>query len=52
MQSFDYSTIEDEHEASVAICSPNGQSAVFGSYNRLRAYNFDMRVGGYVPNRP
>ena len=48
MQSFDYASIEDEKEASVAICSPNGQSAVFGSYNRLRAYNFDMRVGGWV----
>lgn len=33
MQQFDY-TREDEHEFTTAICSPSGQTAVFGSYDR------------------
>jgi len=32
-QQFDYSR-EDEHEFTNAICSPGGQSIVFGSYDR------------------
>lgn len=43
MQNFDYSETDGEREASVALCSPSGQSAVFGGYNRLRSYNFNMR---------
>lgn len=31
-QNFDYSGVEEEREASVACSSPNGSSAVFGSY--------------------
>ena len=34
MQQFDYSRDEDEHEFTVATCSPSGQSVVVGSYDR------------------
>ena len=34
MQQFDYTREEDEHEFTVAKCSPSGQSVVVGSYNR------------------
>ena len=48
VQTFDYSSIADEREPSVAVCSPSGQSAVFGSYNRLRTYDFNIKTGGYI----
>ena len=37
-QQFDYSR-EDEHEFTNAICSPGGQSIVFGSYDRCALIN-------------
>ena len=33
-QHFDYSRDDDEHEFTVAVCSPSGQSIVVGSYDR------------------
>ena len=35
IQQFDYSRDTDEHEFTVAISSPSGQSVVIGSYDRL-----------------
>lgn len=34
IQQFDYSRDDDEHEFTVAHCSPSGQSVVLGSYDR------------------
>ncbi|PIK55820.1 putative intraflagellar transport protein [Apostichopus japonicus] len=34
LQQFDYNQEKDEHEFTVAVSSPSGQSAVVGSYNR------------------
>jgi len=34
LQQFDYSRDDEEHEFTVAICSPSGQSVVIGSYDR------------------
>lgn len=34
MQQFDYGREDDEHEFTVAVCSPSGQSVVVGSYDR------------------
>ena len=34
LQQFDYSREDDEHEFTVAACSPSGQSVVIGSYDR------------------
>ena len=34
MQQFDYSREDDEHEFTVAECSPGGQSIVVGSFDR------------------
>ena len=36
MQQFDYMRDDDEHEFTVAACSPSGQSVVVGSYDRYR----------------
>jgi len=36
IQQFDYSRDNDEHEFTVAICSPSGQSVVLGSYDRYQ----------------
>ncbi|XP_050401065.1 intraflagellar transport protein 172 homolog [Patella vulgata] len=42
-QHFDYSRDDDEHEFTVAVCSPSGQSVVFGSYDRIQALNWSPR---------
>ncbi|XP_060552918.1 intraflagellar transport protein 172 homolog [Ruditapes philippinarum] len=42
-QHFDYSRDDDEHEFTVAVCSPSGQSIVVGSYDRLRVLNWSPR---------
>ena len=43
MQQFDYSREEDEHEFTVAVCSPSGQSVVVGSFDRY--INFSLYTG-------
>ncbi|KAI0233465.1 hypothetical protein LSAT2_016275, partial [Lamellibrachia satsuma] len=43
LQQFDYSREDDEHEFTVAACSPSGQSVVIGSYDRLRVLNWSPR---------
>lgn len=42
-QHFDYSRDADEHEFTVAVCSPSGQSIVIGSFDRLRTLNWSPR---------
>lgn len=42
-QQFDYSREDDEHEFTVAVCSPSGQSVVIGSYDKLRVLNWSPR---------
>ncbi|XP_039273606.2 intraflagellar transport protein 172 homolog [Styela clava] len=43
IQNFDYSRDTTEKEFTVASTSPSGQSVIFGSYNRLRVYNWSPR---------
>jgi len=43
MQHFDYSNEEGEREATSAACSPSAQSAAFGSYDKIRIYNYNVR---------
>lgn len=42
-QQFDYSRDVSEHEFTTAVASPSGQSAVVGSYDRLRILNWNPR---------
>ncbi|XP_076441140.1 intraflagellar transport protein 172 homolog [Babylonia areolata] len=42
-QHFDYSREDDEHEFTVAVCSPSGQSVVVGSFDKLRVLNWSPR---------
>ncbi|XP_033644927.1 intraflagellar transport protein 172 homolog [Asterias rubens] len=44
-QQFDYSRDAEEHEFTVAVNSPSGQSVVVGSYDRLRVFNWAPRRG-------
>jgi len=45
-QQFDYSR-EDEHEFTNAICSPGGQSIVFGSFDRCAWTDATSKI--YMP---
>ncbi|XP_062858050.1 intraflagellar transport protein 172 homolog isoform X2 [Trichomycterus rosablanca] len=45
LQTFDYSHDLLEKEFTVTATSPSGQSIVFGSYNRLRVFNWSPRRG-------
>ncbi|XP_064457098.1 intraflagellar transport protein 172 homolog [Ornithodoros turicata] len=40
LQQFDYSRNENEHEFTVAACSPSGQTVVVGSYDRVRVFTW------------
>ncbi|WAR22903.1 IF172-like protein [Mya arenaria] len=42
-QHFDFSRDDDEHEFTVAVCSPSGQSIVVGSFDRMRVLNWSPR---------
>ncbi|CAC5423828.1 IFT172 [Mytilus coruscus] len=42
-QHFDFSREDDEHEFTIAVCSPSGQSVVVGSFDRLRVLNWSPR---------
>ncbi|XP_030838935.1 intraflagellar transport protein 172 homolog isoform X2 [Strongylocentrotus purpuratus] len=44
-QQFDFSRDSEEHEFTVAVNNPGGQSVVVGSYNRLRVFNWAPRRG-------
>ncbi|KAK0069568.1 intraflagellar transport protein 172 isoform X1 [Biomphalaria pfeifferi] len=42
-QQFDFSRDVDEHEFTVAVCSPSGQNVVIGSFDKLRVLNWSPR---------
>ncbi|XP_039981994.1 intraflagellar transport protein 172 homolog [Xiphias gladius] len=52
LQTFDYSRDRAEREFTVAATSPSGQSVVFGSYDRLRVFNWAPRRGVWDEAKP
>ncbi|XP_003971457.2 intraflagellar transport protein 172 homolog [Takifugu rubripes] len=52
LQTFDYSRDPTEKEFTVACGSPTGQSIVFGSFDRLRVYNWAPRRGVWDEAKP
>ncbi|KAF7654055.1 hypothetical protein LDENG_00075250, partial [Lucifuga dentata] len=52
LQTFDYSRDRAEKEFTVAATSPSGQSVVFGSYDRLRVFNWSPRKGMWDEAKP
>ncbi|XP_069028434.1 intraflagellar transport protein 172 homolog [Embiotoca jacksoni] len=52
LQTFDYTRDRTEREFSVAAASPGGQSVVFGSFDRLRVFNWAPRRGGWDEAKP
>ncbi|XP_034555797.1 intraflagellar transport protein 172 homolog [Notolabrus celidotus] len=52
LQTFDYSRDRTEKEFTVAATSPSGQSVVFGSYDRLRVFNWAPRRGVWDEAKP
>lgn len=46
-QQFDYSQNQNEREFSAICASPSGQAVVVGSFDRLRAFNWNGRRGGW-----
>ncbi|XP_059212612.1 intraflagellar transport protein 172 homolog [Centropristis striata] len=52
LQTFEYSRDRTEREFTVAATSPSGQSVVFGSYDRLRVYNWAPRKGVWGEAKP
>ncbi|XP_068564624.1 intraflagellar transport protein 172 homolog [Cebidichthys violaceus] len=52
LQTFDYGRDRAEREFTVAATSPGGQSVVFGSYDRLRVFNWAPRRGVWDEAKP
>ncbi|KAM6905680.1 intraflagellar transport protein 172 homolog [Lycodopsis pacificus] len=52
LQTFDYGRDRTEREFTVAATSPGGQSVVFGSYDRLRVFNWAPRRGVWDEAKP
>uniref|UniRef100_A0A3B4XDD0 Intraflagellar transport 172 n=1 Tax=Seriola lalandi dorsalis TaxID=1841481 RepID=A0A3B4XDD0_SERLL len=52
LQTFDYTRERTEREFTVAATSPSGQSVVFGSYDRLRVFNWAPRRGVWDEAKP
>uniref|UniRef100_A0A1A8U1D0 Intraflagellar transport protein 172 homolog n=1 Tax=Nothobranchius furzeri TaxID=105023 RepID=A0A1A8U1D0_NOTFU len=52
LQNFDYSRDPSEKEFTVAVSSPSGQSVVFGSFDRLRVFNWAPRRGTWDEAEP
>nr|XP_046228660.1 intraflagellar transport protein 172 homolog isoform X2 [Scatophagus argus] len=52
LQTFDYTRDQTEKEFTVAATSPTGQSVVFGSYDRLRVFNWSPRRGVWEEAKP
>ncbi|XP_076011253.1 intraflagellar transport protein 172 homolog [Genypterus blacodes] len=52
LQTFDYSRDRTEKEFTTATTSPSGQSVVFGSYDRLRVFNWAPRRGMWDEAKP
>uniref|UniRef100_A0A3B3Z6D5 Intraflagellar transport protein 172 homolog n=1 Tax=Poecilia mexicana TaxID=48701 RepID=A0A3B3Z6D5_9TELE len=52
LQNFDYSRDRSEREFTVAVTSPSGQSVVFGSFDRLRVFNWAPRRSMWDEAKP
>ncbi|XP_037837544.1 intraflagellar transport protein 172 homolog [Kryptolebias marmoratus] len=52
LQNFDYSRDRSEREFTVGVSSPSGQSVVFGSFDRLRVFNWALRRGMWDEAKP
>ncbi|XP_033977130.1 intraflagellar transport protein 172 homolog [Trematomus bernacchii] len=52
LQTFEYSRDRTEKEFTVAVTSPSGQSVVFGSFDRLRVFNWAPRRGVWDEAKP
>uniref|UniRef100_A0A7N8XI48 Intraflagellar transport protein 172 homolog n=1 Tax=Mastacembelus armatus TaxID=205130 RepID=A0A7N8XI48_9TELE len=52
LQTFDYSRDRSEKEFTVAATSPSGQSVVFGSFDRLRVFNWAPRRSVWDEAKP
>ncbi|KAK9531238.1 hypothetical protein VZT92_010676 [Zoarces viviparus] len=52
LQTFDYGRDRTEREFTVAATSPGGHSVVFGSYDRLRVFNWAPRRGVWDEANP
>uniref|UniRef100_A0AAX7VS31 Intraflagellar transport 172 n=1 Tax=Astatotilapia calliptera TaxID=8154 RepID=A0AAX7VS31_ASTCA len=52
LQTFDYSRDRTEKEFTVAVASPSGESVVFGSFDRLRVFNWAPRRGMWDEAKP
>ncbi|KAM3602576.1 uncharacterized protein V6R79_006682 [Siganus canaliculatus] len=52
LQTFDYTRDRSEKEITVAATSPSGQSVVFGSFDRLRVFNWAPRRGVWDEAKP
>ncbi|XP_028253563.1 intraflagellar transport protein 172 homolog [Parambassis ranga] len=52
LQTFDYSRDQTEKEFTAAATSPSGQSVVFGSFDRLRVFNWAPRRGVWDEAKP
>uniref|UniRef100_A0A8P4PXP0 Intraflagellar transport 172 n=1 Tax=Dicentrarchus labrax TaxID=13489 RepID=A0A8P4PXP0_DICLA len=52
LQTFDYTRDRTEREFTVAATSPGGQSVVFGSYDRLRVFNWAPRRSVWDEAKP
>ncbi|KAK0403869.1 hypothetical protein QR680_017169 [Steinernema hermaphroditum] len=47
LQQFDYGAEDDEKEFTVAVGDPPGQNVVFGSFDRLRLFQWNQRRGAW-----
>ncbi|MEQ2313666.1 hypothetical protein AMECASPLE_004402, partial [Ameca splendens] len=52
LQNFDYSRDRSEREFTTAVTSPSGQSVVFGSFDRLRVFNWAPRRSVWDEAKP
>ncbi|CAL1585627.1 unnamed protein product [Knipowitschia caucasica] len=52
LQTFDHSRDPSERDFTTAVTSPSGQSVVFGSYDRLRVFNWAPRRGVWDEAKP
>lgn len=51
-QQFDYSRQQDEHEFTVAVCSPGGHALAVGSYDRVRVFTWSSSKRAWDESNP
>ncbi|KAJ8919865.1 hypothetical protein NQ315_006394 [Exocentrus adspersus] len=52
VKNFDYIKHTDEHDFTVAACSPSGQAVAIGSFDRLRVYIWNTRKSLWEESSP